>query len=77
MFEIRRKRSLLLFFFYQYLGSESVNLKKIYIVENCKVYIGNSKIKVFYIINCLICFRNKLVWFSTLLKSIDLVSRLD
>lgn len=30
MFEIRRKRSLLLFFFYQYLGSESVNLKKIY-----------------------------------------------
>lgn len=32
MFEIRRKRSLLLFFFYQYLGSESVNLKKIYIL---------------------------------------------
>lgn len=31
MFEIRRKRSLL-FFFYQYLGSESVNLKKIYIL---------------------------------------------
>lgn len=72
------ERGLYYYFFYQYLGSESVNLKKnIYIVENCKVYIGNSKIKVFYIINCLICFRNKLVWFSTLLKSIDLVSRLD
>lgn len=78
MFEIRRKRSLLLLFFLPIFRFRECEFKKnIYIVENCKVYIGNSKIKVFYIINCLICFRNKLVWFSTLLKSIDLVSRLD
>lgn len=77
MFEIWRKRFLLFIFFLLIFRFWECEFKKIYIVENCKVYIGNFKIKVFYIINCLICFRNKFVWFLIFLKLIDLVSRLD